>query len=90
MGLWLYPIPPSLDCLNSLKTVTSFSSLFKVRVHYILARPCQLIAVYLLLFLLYLDRSLYVISCLTITIYTIYTIPPSPLRPIEDVRGIYL
>jgi hypothetical protein len=78
-GLWLYPVLPSLDCLNSLGTTASFSSLFKAGVYYVPARPCWLIAVYLLLFLLYLDHPLYAISYLTIAIYTI---PPSPLRPI--------
>ena len=87
IGLWLYPVPPSLDCLNSLKITTSFSSLFKARVYYVLARPCQLIAVYLLLFLLYFDCPLCAISCLTIAIYTI---PPPPLKPIKGVRGIHL
>ena len=61
-GLRLYPVPPSLDYLNFLKTTASFSSLFKARVHYILARPYQLITVYLL-FLLYLDCPLCAISC---------------------------
>jgi hypothetical protein len=84
-GLRLRPIPPSLDYLNSLGTTASFSSLSKARVYYVLARPCRSIAVYLLLFLLYLNRPLYTISYLTITIYTI---PPS-LRPIKGVRGIY-
>jgi hypothetical protein len=62
VGLRLHPIPPSLDCLNFLGTTTSFSSLSKAGVHYVLARPCRLIAVYLL-FLLYLNRPLYAISC---------------------------
>ena len=88
VGLRLCPISPSLDYLNSLGTTASFSSLFKARVHYVLARPCRSIAVYLLLlFLPYLDHPLYTISCLTIAIYTM---PPSPLRPIEGVRGIHL
>ena len=87
IGLRLRPVPPSLDCLNSLGTTASFSSLSKARVYYVPARPCRLIAVYLLLFLLYLDRPLYAISYLTIAIYTM---PPSPLRPIKGVRGIYL
>ena len=46
IGLWLCPVLPSLDYLNSLGTATSFFSLFKVRVYYILARPYQLITVY--------------------------------------------
>ena len=87
-GLRLRPVPPSLDVLNSLRTTASFSSLSKAGVHYVLARPCRSIAVYLLLlFLLYLNRPLCAISCLTIAIYTI---PPSPLRPIKGVRGIHL
>jgi hypothetical protein len=40
IGLRLRPIPPSLDYLNSLGTTISFSSLFKARVYYILAKPC--------------------------------------------------
>ena len=60
-GLRLYPILPSLDCLNFLRTTASFSSLSKAGVHYILARPCRLIAVYLL-FLLYLNHPLCAIS----------------------------
>jgi hypothetical protein len=85
-GLRLCPVPPSLDYLNSLGTTASFSSLSKAGVYYVLARPCRLIAVYLLLFLLYLDRPLRAISYLTITIYTM---PPPPLRPIKGVRGIH-
>ena len=52
----------SLDCLNSLGTTASFSSLSKAGVHYVPARPCRSIAVYLL-FLPYLDRPLCAISC---------------------------
>ncbi|OCK91921.1 uncharacterized protein K441DRAFT_663943, partial [Cenococcum geophilum 1.58] len=55
-----YSTSSSLNVLNSLGTTTSFSSLSKARVYYVLARPCQLIAVYL--FLLYLNRPLYTIS----------------------------
>ena len=87
VGLRLRPVPPSLDCLNSLKTTTSFSSLSKAGVYYILARPYRSIAMYLLLFLLYLDRPLCAISCLTIVIYIM---PLPPLRPIKGVRGVYL
>ena len=86
VGLRLRPVSPSLDYLNSLKTTTFFSSLSKAGVYYILTRPCRLIAIYLLLFLLYLDHPLCAISYLTITIYTM---PPSPLRPIKGVRGIH-
>ena len=86
IGLRLRPVLPSLDYLNSLGTTASFSSLSKAGVHYVPARPCRSIAVYLLLFLPYLDRPLCAISCLTIAIYTI---PPSPLRPIKGVRGIH-
>ena len=39
-GLWLRPVPPSLDVLNSLGTTVSFFSLFKAGVYYVLARPC--------------------------------------------------
>ena len=52
----------SLDCLNSLGTTASFSSLFKAGVYYILTRPCQLIAVSYCRFL-YFDRLLCAISC---------------------------
>jgi hypothetical protein len=37
----------SLDNLNSLKTTTFFFSLSKAKVHYILAKLCQSIAIYL-------------------------------------------
>ena len=73
-GLQLCPVPPSLDILNSLGTTASFSSLFKTGVHYILARPCRLIAVYLL-FLLYLDRPLCAISC-WLLLYILCLPPP--------------
>src|ERR1700733_10630831 len=49
-----YSTSSSLDVLNSLGTTASFSSLSKARVHYVPARPCRLIAVYLL-FLPYLN-----------------------------------
>jgi len=39
-ALWAYSTSSSLDVLNSLGTTTSFSSLSKARVHYVLARPC--------------------------------------------------
>ena len=42
--------PASLDVLNPLGTTASFSSSCKARVHYVLARTCRLIAVYLLSF----------------------------------------
>ena len=60
-GLWLHPIPLSLDVLNSLRTIISPSSLSKARVYYILAKPCQSITIYLL-FPPYLNRPLYTIS----------------------------
>jgi len=47
-ALRAYSTFSSLDVLNSLGTTASFSSLSKARVHYVLARPCQLIAIYLL------------------------------------------
>ena len=64
-ALRAYSTSSSLDVLNSLGTTASLSSLSKARVHYVLARPCRSIAVYLclLLFLLYLDRPLCAISC---------------------------
>ena len=40
VGLQLRPIPPSLDCLNSLEITIFFFSLSKAGVHYIPARPC--------------------------------------------------
>ena len=61
-GLRLRPVPPSLDCLNSLGTTASFLGLSKARVHYVLARPCQLIAVFYYC-LPYLDHPLCAISC---------------------------
>jgi hypothetical protein len=85
-ALQAYSTSSSLDVLNSLGTTASFSSLSKAGVHYVPARPCRSIAVYLLLFLPYLDRPLCAISYLTIAIYTM---PPFPLRPIEGVRGIH-
>jgi hypothetical protein len=48
-ALQAYSTSSFLNVLNSLKTTTFFSSLSKARVHYVLARPCRLIAVYLLL-----------------------------------------
>jgi len=62
-ALRAYSTSSSLDVLNSLGTTASFSSLSKARVYYVLARPCQLIAVYLLLPLPYLNHPLYAISC---------------------------
>ena len=67
--LYLYIVRPyrpiatssSLDILNSLKTTTSFSSLFRARVHYVLAKSYQLIAIYSCV--LYLNHPLYTISC---------------------------
>ena len=85
VGLQLYPIPPFLDYLNSLKTTISFSSLFKTGVYYIPARPCWSITVYLL-FLLYLNYPLYAISYWLL----LYTLCLPPLRAIEGVKGIYL
>ena len=61
-ALRAYSTSSSLDVLNSLGTTASFSSSSKARVHYVLARPCRSIAVYLL-FLPYLDRPLCAISC---------------------------
>src|SRR6266702_8540314 len=46
-ALQAYSTSSSLDVLNSLGTTDSFSSSSKARVHYILARPCQLITMYL-------------------------------------------
>jgi len=59
-ALRAYSTSSSLDVLNSLGTTASFSSLSKARVYYALARPYQLIAVYLPL--LYLNYPLYAIS----------------------------
>jgi len=77
-GLRLRPVPPSLDCLNSLGTTASFSSLSKAGVHYVLARPCRSIAVYLL-FLPYLNHPLYAISCWPL-LYTPCLPPPKAYR----------
>jgi hypothetical protein len=59
-ALRAYSTSSSLDVLNSLGTTASLSSLSKARVHYVLARPCQSIAVYLPL--PYLNHPLYAIS----------------------------
>jgi hypothetical protein len=63
----------SLDVLNSLGTTASFSSLSKARVHYVLARPCQLIAVCIVFYILAIPYMLSLI--LTIAIYAM---PPPP------------
>src|SRR6266566_2771052 len=85
-ALRAYSISSSLDILNSLGTTTSLSSLSKVRVYYIPARPCQSITVYFLP-LLYLNYPLCTISCLVNYCYIYYASPP--LRPIKGVKGIY-
>ena len=51
----------SLDVLTSLGTTISFSSLSKVGVHYILARPCQLITILIVSYIF--NYPLYAISC---------------------------
>ncbi|OCK89356.1 uncharacterized protein K441DRAFT_667779, partial [Cenococcum geophilum 1.58] len=43
-ALRAYSTSSSINILNSLGTTTSFSSLSKARVHYVLARPCRSIA----------------------------------------------
>ena len=54
--------PASLDVLASLGTTASFSGLSKARVHYVPARPCQLITVSCYYFP-YLNHPLCAISC---------------------------
>ena len=85
-ALRAYSMSSSLDILNSLGTTASLSSLSKARVHYVPARPCRSIAVYLLP-LLYLDCPLYAISCLVNYCYICHA--SLPLRPIKGVRGIH-
>ncbi|OCK91100.1 uncharacterized protein K441DRAFT_665089, partial [Cenococcum geophilum 1.58] len=46
-ALRAYCTSSSLDILNFLGTTTSFSSLLKLGVHYVLSRPCQLTTVLL-------------------------------------------
>src|SRR6266700_3566737 len=58
-GLQLRPV--LLGCSISLGTTASFSGLSKARVHYVPARPCQLITVSCCF--LYLDHPLCAISC---------------------------
>src|SRR6266567_8471476 len=53
----------SLDVSTSLGTTASFSGLSKAGVHYIPARPCQLITMSYCCFP-YLDHPLYAISCI--------------------------
>src|SRR6266700_474409 len=74
----------SLDVLTSLGTTASFSGLFKAGVHYIPARPCQLITMSCCF--LYLDYPLCAISCVN-HCYIRHASPP--LRPIKGVRGIH-
>jgi hypothetical protein len=74
MGLRLCPIPPSLDYLNSLGITASFSSLSKAGVHYVSARPCQLITVSYYCFL-YFNRPLYAVFC-RLLLYILYLSPP--------------
>jgi len=50
-ALRAYSTSSFLDVLNSLETTAFFSSLSKAGVHYVPARPYQLIAVYLRLLL---------------------------------------
>ena len=78
-GLRLRPV--LLGCLNSLGTTASFSGLFKAGVHYVPARPCQLIAVSCCF--PYFGHPLCAISCLTIAIYAM----PSPPRAYQRRKG---
>src|SRR6266576_29257 len=52
----------SLDVSTSLGTTTSFSGLSKAGVHYVPARPCQLITMFYCCCFPYLDHPLYAIS----------------------------
>ena len=58
----------------SLKTAISFSSLFRARFHYVLAKPCRLIAVYLLL-ITYILTVPYMLSLVNYY-YIRFTLPP--------------
>ena len=83
IGLWLYPV---LRYSNSLKIITFFS-LSKARVYYILARLCQLIAIFYLVTVSHILTTPYILSL--VNYY--YICFASPLqRPIKGVKGIYL
>jgi len=69
-GLQLRPI--LLGCSNSLGTTASFLSLSKTRVHYVLARPCQLIAIRLVFHILTIPCMLSLID------HCQYALPPPP------------
>ena len=74
----------SLDDSNSLGTTASFSSSSKARVHYVLARPCRLIAV-----LVVVSRILTTPCMLSLVDHCHIRHASPPLRPIEGVRGIH-
>ena len=74
IGLWLRPI--LLRYLNSLETTTSFLSLFKARVYYILARPYQSIT---MCFIFHILTIPYILSLIN-HYYIRYTPPPPPPR----------
>jgi hypothetical protein len=82
-GLRLRPV--LLGCSNSLGTTASFSSLSKARVHYVPARPCQLIAVFCCL----ISHILAIPYVLSLVNYCYIRHASPPLGPIEGVRGIY-
>src|SRR6266702_267740 len=83
-GLQLRPV--LLGCSISLGTTASFLGLSKAGVHYVPARPCQLIAMSWLVVV----SHILTIPCVLSLILTIaiYTMPP-PLGPMEGVREIY-
>jgi len=82
INLQLHPI--LFKYLNSLKTITFFFSLSKAKIHYILARPCQSIAVYFIFHILTIP---YILSL--VDHYYIYFIF-SPFKAIKGIKGIYL
>jgi len=82
-ALRAYSTSSSLDVLNSLGTTASFSSLSKARVHYVPARPCQLITVCFMFHILTIPCVLSLVDHCHIR----HASPP--LRPIEGVRGIH-
>ena len=73
MGLQLHPV--LFGYLNSLEIITFFSSLFKARVHYILARLCQLIAIFYLIIVSYILTTLYMLFLVNYC-YIYYASPP--------------
>jgi hypothetical protein len=81
-GLRLRPV--LLRCSNSLGTTASLLSFSKARVHYVLARHCQLIAA---CFVFYILTIPYMLSPVDHCHIRHASAPP---RAIKGIRGIYL